>query len=279
MNKLQTTNPASRILPILTTPAGQCLTAENYARANIDRASCHLDQLLMKPGYDTLTHFPNLAAYLGWPASLALNAAKLQIGEKGICTLRSNFDGRLIRHPFSEILNLIAQLKPEFVLLPDGALRNNLSEVEQLPDSIFLFISKHDFAHHPEQRKYGVYLTEEKEIDRLFQTCSPPYPALYFIGDDDLSMSLERLRKGVQWVETDRVARDAMQGIVYCETGSIDVREPCCATRFEIIETACPCATCNEQLTLAYLHHLLANTPLLCQRLLIQHNLTRCSTF
>ena len=42
--------------------------------------------------------------------------------------------------------------------------------------------------------------------------------------------------------------------------------------QFETIDPECTCPTCSQQFTKAYLHHLLQQTPLLCHRLLIQHN-------
>jgi queuine tRNA-ribosyltransferase len=44
------------------------------------------------------------------------------------------------------------------------------------------------------------------------------------------------------------------------------------AMLFMGLDGMCSCPTCLAGFTWAYLHHLLASTPGLCQRLLIQHN-------
>lgn len=67
-------------------------------------------------------------------------------------------------------------------------------------------------------------------------------------------------------------AEDACLGIVYTQAGTIDLRESNMATDFELLDSNCNCSTCRNKLTRSYLSHLMANTPLLAQRLLIIHN-------
>lgn len=75
------------------------------------------------------------------------------------------------------------------------------------------------------------------------------------------------------WLESDKPAADAIVGRVYCEQGVIDILQPQYSKQFTPLSTACPCPTCSQGFTRAYLHHLLQQTPLLAQRYLIQHNL------
>jgi queuine tRNA-ribosyltransferase len=73
------------------------------------------------------------------------------------------------------------------------------------------------------------------------------------------------------WV-TDKPAADAIQGKLYCESGIIDILEQQYQQQFSPIDQHCACSTCLDGYTRAYLHHLLQQTPLLAQRLLVMHN-------
>jgi queuine tRNA-ribosyltransferase len=74
------------------------------------------------------------------------------------------------------------------------------------------------------------------------------------------------------FMASDQPARDACDGIVYGKNGNIDIKATECRLDFRMIDETCQCPTCHQSFTRAYLHHLLEHTPLLCQRLLIQHN-------
>lgn len=76
-----------------------------------------------------------------------------------------------------------------------------------------------------------------------------------------------------QFVESDVWASDACEGKVYTSSGIINLNESLFSNDFNVIDSNCLCPTCQQQFTRAYLYHLLRNTPLLCQRLLIQHNI------
>lgn len=75
------------------------------------------------------------------------------------------------------------------------------------------------------------------------------------------------------FIESDLWASDACEGKVYTSRGVINLTESVFSTDFNVIDSNCSCSTCQQQFTRAYLYHLLRNTPLLCQRLLIQHNI------
>ena len=89
-----------------------------------------------------------------------------------------------------------------------------------------------------------------------------------------LSLDVMKLLKneGVEFIESDEPALAAMQGMVYSQQGTVNLREDLTEMQFEAIDADCACPTCSAQLTKAYLYHLLLHTPLLCQRFLIQHN-------
>lgn len=72
---------------------------------------------------------------------------------------------------------------------------------------------------------------------------------------------------------SDEPAEQGRQGLVYTRQGLIDIKDKDYALDFARLEPDCGCPSCFQGLSRAYLHHLLANTPLLAQRWLIQHNL------
>lgn len=71
---------------------------------------------------------------------------------------------------------------------------------------------------------------------------------------------------------SDLPASDAYQGIFYTQLGSCEILE----SRFEkdlgLLDEQCRCQTCSQGFTRAYFHHLLQHTPLLAQRMMIEHN-------
>ena len=71
---------------------------------------------------------------------------------------------------------------------------------------------------------------------------------------------------------SDRPAQDALQGRVYQSDGLLSLQDPLYALDFQWLEAHCACPTCQQGFTRAYLHYLLQSTPLLCQRLLMMHN-------
>ena len=74
------------------------------------------------------------------------------------------------------------------------------------------------------------------------------------------------------WVESDLPMLDAYNGLVYTYTDVIDIKSEENLLQIKPIDNLCKCPTCVNGLTRAYLHHLYMHTPLLCQRLLMQHN-------
>ena|SRR3990167_5339713 len=70
----------------------------------------------------------------------------------------------------------------------------------------------------------------------------------------------------------------ALHGIVYTDAGVFNILDRQYRQAFISLDTDCHCPTCLDGYTCAYLHHLLQNTPLLAQRLLIMHNVFRFKT-
>lgn len=88
----------------------------------------------------------------------------------------------------------------------------------------------------------------------------------------DLPATIKLLTNDNRLLVTDLPAADAMQGKLYVDAGRISILDHRYTEDFTPIDEGCDCPCCKQAFTRAYLHHLLMQTPLLCQRFLIQHN-------
>ncbi len=271
------------LIPVLTTQAGRCLTTENWQDAGVQVVSLHLAELLMKPGYDFLSTLKSLATYVGWPSTLVLNATLPSANAAGRYSIRSQYDGRRIEHSVQEMIAIIATLQPTTLVLPQGVWKNFSELCQLLPESIFTFIPIADLPVSTESiRSYGVYVAYDQQtmspeslLQQLSQYKGLPY---YVAGALNLPLMRELSEYGVQCLETDTPAADACRGMVYCSEGELSLSDVLYAKQFSAIDEACHCLVCSQGFTRAYLHHLFQHTPLLCQRLLVQHNVFYCRT-
>ena len=247
-------------IPVLTTPAGAALTAAEWQAAGVSMVSLHLSSLLMRPGYETLRKIPSLASFIGWSHGLVLNAANLVARKDGRYEVRSDYDGSRRLYDLNELIVLIRTLRPTAVLLPADALRNDAALCHTLPEEIELIVarSESDYGH----RRHAVY-------DEYDGTASHFDKPAYLFGDVSLSTWLTHpaLR-----IESNAPASDGYRGFFYSCQGIQDVQDNERRLIMEPLDEACLCATCQQGYTQAYFHHLFTHTPLLCQRLLIQHN-------
>jgi queuine tRNA-ribosyltransferase len=218
---------------------------------------------------------------VGWQGQLVLNASLPTINSAGLYTLRSTYDGHRISHSLDEILTLIVKLKPNMVIFPQALWRKNAALWEQLPETIFPFLPVEDLPNYSAiKRPYGVYFSYDKDtsshkaiLEQLSQHKDKP---CYIAGDLSLPFMLELISQGAHYVESDKPASDAIAGEVYCNEETISLQNKEQSMQFELIDKNCKCPTCSQQFTRAYLHHLLEQTPLLCQRFLVQHNINYC---
>lgn len=262
-------------IPVLTTEAGLCLTADNWQQAQVPAAAYYLDSLLLKPGYDMLKKIPDLKRYLGWHKTLILNASKFKANKEGLCTLVSPYDGAKIKLTLHELVELLITLEPDAVILPPAILKNvpdfwSMWNVATIP-----FFTANDLAYENIDRDHGIYfendnsLSHPEFVKRVSQYSHKP---CYVTGTVSLELMTLLKSHDVSYIESDEPARLAFNGIVYNHAGQSDIKNEQMAQQFHVIESACQCPTCSHKLTNAYLHHLLLHTPLLCQRFLIQHN-------
>ena len=238
------------------------------------RVSYALEALLMKPGYDFLTSLSDLASYVGWSENLVLNATLPEIDSEGFYRLCSPYDGRRIKYTGYDIVQLIAGLKPQWVVMPPNIWRTQEKLCQSLPDNVFPFYCVGDLPRE-ETRPHGVHLHHDENtptsflVEQLEHYKARP---CYITGDLNLSSMANLFRHGAYMVESDKPANDAMLGEVYCSDGVVSLQEAQYSQQFRLIDESCTCPTCTQGFTRAYLHHLLEHTPLLCQRFLVQHN-------
>lgn len=241
-------------IPSVTTAAGASLTAKNLSDAGIHWVSLNLTSLLVKPGYSVLTALKNLQQYADWGKNIILDASSLTANKNGKYKIRSSYDGSFIEHTEDEILNLLVSLKPNICLLPgDIAIENSI----RFTPKVLLFdgVNWNEFLHN-----------------------LSIYSAPYVIGDFTQQQMLEIAEHKVLAIQSDKPAQDAVHGIVYLMDGNLALQDSQFELDFRQIDHGCNCPTCAQKFTRAYLHHLFTQTPLLCQRLLIQHNFYHCQS-
>lgn len=267
-------NAAPGLVPVFTTEAGSCLTSANWQAVNITAAAFYLDPLLVKPGMHFLQQTDNLKQYLGWTGDLVINAINLSVNKAGVCAITSAFDGSKLTFTMTEIVELIQQLKPDAVVLPAKVSKTCPTIWDNWPADTLPFLAVEDLETLPPVN-YGVYFscdsadTMDTILSQLTEWSHVPR---YISGDFDAGCIQQLAQAGVAFIETDRPARDGMHGLMYDQNNSIDLSDSATALCFAPLADGCTCPTCTQCFTQAYLHHLLLHTPLLCHRLLIQHN-------
>lgn len=258
-------------IPVLTSEAGLCLTAENWREANVTTGSYSLESLLHKPGIELLKKITDLRQYLGWSGSLILNAMSLVANREGIYTLKSPYDGSKTKLSAVELNELIQHLKPDAVVLPKSMVNDCPQIWDGWTDSILPFIHADDLRFHEVVHAHGVYFNyvDESTIAQLEQWSHLPR---YVTGSLNAELIQALRAKGISLIETDEPAKAAFAGQVYSQNGVVDLTSTSTAMQFATIDPDCVCPSCSQKFTKAYFHHLLQHTPLLCQRFLIQHN-------
>lgn len=261
-------------IPKLSTQAGACLTMANWQEVGIEYVAFSLAALLVKPGLDVLKQYSSLHAYVGWEKKLVLNASTLIINKQGKCQIRSNFDGGCLKFDFSELISLMVQWAPDFLLLP------KIFPVEQLSQLIPLLKGTRIFVHAAmplsweNDKELGVYIDESVQDLKTVSLEFQPFQdrMKYLISAHDIKAYSILSTLDLHFIESDKPALDAMEGLVYTPNKNISIADSSQSMCFDKIDEFCKCPTCQQSLSRAYLSHLYSHTPLLCQRFLIQHN-------
>lgn len=266
-----------KFVPILTSKAGCCLTHANWQELGIAAGAFYLDDLLMKPGRQHLQTIKSLADYWGWPGQTILNASLL-MAKAEMYSLTSCFDGsRIVIQP-SELVALVKQLQPDCLILPaDWRHTQPTAPWQNLADHMQLFapINASNGESLERDEAIGCYLVYDASypFDLFIQQLALcKSNSLYVAGMFNQAQLSLLQANGVSYVESGSPAQDAILGLVYNENTVLDLRDACFAQQHQVIGANCDCPTCKLNLTRAYLHHLLAQTPLLAKRFLIQHN-------
>lgn len=268
---------ANIFVPALSTPAGSCLTMADWQQAGIRHIALQLEQLVMKPGIEVLDKISDLHHYYGWRGELTLNAVFTVPERDGVYTFRSQYDGQRIQLSVAELFRLITHLQPNQVILPRESARYYTEYWQYLPTAVRCFFAGDDILP-PEAERGGRYAEYEKEqswqdFTAQIQRLQGP---LYLMG----AFNVEQLLQiDADFIESNQPADDAMRGLLYQRSGSFDILDAGQVNQHEVIDPSCCCITCSSCLTRASLHHLLQNTPLLCQRFLIQHNIWQARQF
>lgn len=256
-------------VPQITTPAGACLTQDNWGELGIDYAVCSLSSLLMKPGLSYLLTLSDLREYLGWAKHLVLDASMLILTAAEHFMIQSVYDGTRTTVSMQQFWMLVHHLRPHIVLLPPGVQAKEMPQFASLTLPFFPF----DTGANTYAGLYGLYGTaaDWAKSSTSLRTASVPL----YIKDDEGFLPIQELAELQTQIyyASDKPAMDACQGLVYQQGETVSIVQKQYAFQFEPLEADCACSTCKQGLTRAYLHHLFQSTPLLCQRLLIIHNM------
>lgn len=258
-----------RFIPVLSTQGGSTLTIKNWQAALVNKVSYRLSDLIMKPGIEMLIKTKNINHYTGWPNQLILNAHDNFIAKEGIYTLRNQYDGAKINLKVSELVSLINEMKPSYVLLPEDS-ASFYDEWQTLDSDIVPFYSLTTNQTLSNVKKY-CYYNSSQNFDEWMLTIKENVD---YIGGDftfsqlhDLSLSTF---KG--FVETDTPAQQGYEGHIFIKNDIMSIHDEIWVNCHQPLDSVCACPSCEQKLTRAYFYHLYRNTPLLAQRYLISHN-------
>ena len=262
-------------VPLLTSQAGSCLTFANWKEASVKAISCHLADLLMKPGLSVLNSLSTIRSYFNWSGEVILNAMLPPPNREDVYKIRSLYDGAIIQIDASSLFALISQLQPERVILPLGSAGYFSQFWNQ--QSVDTMVYLHESENLPDTAtKLGRYinLDSQKSFSRSLAEINTSHEHLYIMGDFNLAQMKELSSSKKYLFESDKPASDGMTGVVYSFDGPINILDTDMMNDHQPIDSRCSCQTCRTPFTRAHLHHLLQHTPLLAQRYLIQHNVS-----
>ncbi len=231
----------------VTTASGRSLTGQNLQGAGVDVITYGLSSLLIKPGMETLNQMEALKSLMVWPGPVVID---LDLGfnkDRTRFEVVSHLDGRKHYFEFDQVMALIANLSPTYLLLrPSG------------------FFLKERLIHCLSSRVN--LLIAHEEDPSIFEDNTTLY-----LKTAPMSRLPSHTHKNVL-IDSCHPAEDGLKGLVYSSEGTLDITRANFEQDFALIDQDCRCVVCSQKFTRAYFHHLLSHTPLLCQRLIIMHN-------
>lgn len=260
-----------QLVPIITSAAGSCLTSANWQQAGIKTVAVYLDALLVKPGLSLLQTLPSLNHYIAWPGTIVLNATLLAINNQGLYHLRSSYDGSHISIDELTLFALVQHLKPNYVILPEESSKHYEELWQHLPSTIIPLFATNSCLMPLKSLNYYQHFSSALIFEGSTQAITP-----YLLGDLKIEQFATLPIISGLLLESNQPAQDALEGKIYSVDGLFNLLEELFQQQFIPLSADCACSTCQQNFTRAYLHHLLQHTPLLCQRLLIQHNVHYC---
>lgn len=260
----------SQWVPVLTSEAGLCLTASSWQSAKINTAVYYLDSLLLKPGIAVLNKCSSLADYVNWPCELIINATPLKATKSGDIHLKSSFDGSRLTIGYQQIIDLINHLKPHRVILPTNILMHYPELFERLDKEIIPYLSHKELSPDTTARNYGLWFDDSSLLQERLVYHSAY--SLYIQGRFNLEQIKQLASWNINYIESNLPAEDGLDGVIYSNDKVLDLKNEQHALIYEQLNDPCECSTCIHKFTQAYLQHLIAHTPLLAQRFLIEHN-------
>ena len=256
----------SKFIPIMTSREGSCLTAENWTEVGANHLACAMEQLLMKPGLDALMRLPNLKTYLGWEGKLTINASSLCIKE-GVIHLSSIYDGQKIRVSWDVLWGLLNVWELDAIVLPQGI--DAAFYLANKRQGLWCWVPETSFSKISPISDIGLFQEDNKDFTHYLDV------PCYIAGVKDYSRLTQLLSYKNYYVESNAPAAHALEGMIYRKTSMVSLNESVAEKPYQILDAACSCPSCAANLTAIYLEYLLAHTPLLAQRYLIQHNISK----
>lgn len=246
----------------LATPASSCLTNQELASIDVNILSLSLPSLLLKPGYEFLVKLEDMHNYFAWVNTLVVNGSELSASKSGKFQLVSAIDGSKCSFTAQQIVELISNLQADLVLLPSGLSDN------------FTPSHKYFLPYTEYKTGFGAYfsVTEDNFSQVSMKIAELSEVPKYVCADLSLDLHLQLASLPNLHIENIKFAEDAFKGQIYRANNRHSILEDNCEHEFEKLVDECSCYTCSKGYTVAYLHHLFKHTPLLCQRLLILHN-------
>ncbi|MFC3908736.1 hypothetical protein ACFORL_06555 [Legionella dresdenensis] len=260
-------------VPVSTT-AGSCLTWDNLAQAKAETIVLALDEMLMKPGIDVLKQLVSLKDYYHWQGRVVIDASLLPLpNREGVYSIKSRYEGNVIRIATEDLCRLLRSLAPDILILPASKNSMTLKIWQDLPETISCYTTDGNYELSGNFAGYCLYFDDQQSgFTDFVETINLSASPLYLKGNFT-SEQLAQVVESGHIVESNRPAEDGMSGIIYTAEGDCNILDSTRANEHTLLDKSCTCPVCSQQLTRAYFHHLLQQTPLLAQRFLILHNL------